>query len=166
MIIWIIVLVALVGIDQLSKALVVAHFAYEGQTIPVIGDFFHITYVRNSGAVFGVFQGLADTYVIFLIVMGLAIILFGYMFFKNDFKDKRTFWYSLALTLLLAGAFGNALDRIFQPDHNVVDFIDFRGIWNYVFNFADICLNVGIALFIIDQFFLEPKRKKLKQDGQ
>lgn len=166
MIIWIIVLVALVGIDQLTKALVVARFAYEGQTLPVIQDFFHITYVRNSGAVFGMFQGLADTYVIFLILMGLAIILFGYMFVKNDFKDKRTFLYSLALTLLLAGAFGNALDRIFQVDHNVVDFIDFRGIWNYVFNVADVCLNVGIALFIIDQFFLEPKRKKLKQDGQ
>ncbi len=166
MIIWILVIITLVGIDQLTKALVLAHFTYEGQSLPVIENFFHITYVRNSGAVFGIFQGLAETYVIFLVVMGIALILFGYMFFKNDFKDKRTFWYSLALSLLIAGALGNAIDRLFQFDHNVVDFIDFRGIWSFVFNFADMCLNVGIALFIFDQFILEPKRKKLKDNGE
>ncbi len=161
MIAWIILIVVLVGIDQLTKALVVGSFAMEGDTIPVIQDFFHITYVRNSGAVFGVFQGLADTYIIFIVVMSIAIVMFGILFFKNDFKNKKTFWYTLSLSLLIAGAFGNALDRLFQPDHNVVDFIDFRGIWTYVFNVADICLNVGIAIFIIDQFFLEPKRKNL-----
>jgi len=165
MIIWILVIIVLVGVDQLTKALVLAHFTYEGQTLPVIQNFFNITYVRNSGAVFGVFQGLAETYIIFLVVMGMALILFGYMFVKNDFKDKRTFWYSLALSLLIAGALGNAIDRLFQFDHNVVDFLDFRGIWSFVFNFADVCLNVGIALFIFDQFILEPKRKKLKDNG-
>ncbi len=165
MIIWILVIIVLVGVDQLTKALVLAHFTYEGQTLPVIQNFFNITYVRNSGAVFGVFQGLAETYIVFLVVMGMALILFGYMFVKNDFKDKRTFWYSLALSLLIAGALGNAIDRLFQFDHNVVDFLDFRGIWSFVFNFADVCLNVGIALFIFDQFILEPKRKKLKDNG-
>lgn len=164
MIYWIFIIIALVGIDQLSKALVVAHFAAEGDTLAVIQNFFHITYVRNSGAVFGLFQGLADTYVIFLIIMGLAVIIFGFMFIKNDFHDKRRFWYTLSLVLLIAGALGNTLDRIFQPDHNVVDFIDFRGIWHYIFNFADVCLNVGIGLFIFDQFFLEPKRAA-KKDG-
>ncbi len=166
MIIWILVIIGLVGIDQLTKALVLARFTYEGQSLPVIENFFHITYVRNSGAVFGIFQGLAETYIIFLVIMGIALILFGYMFVKNDFKDKRTFWYSLALSLLIAGALGNAIDRLFQFDHNVVDFIDFRGIWSFVFNFADMCLNVGIALFIFDQFLLEPKRKKLKDNGE
>ncbi|MBN2540992.1 MAG: signal peptidase II [Bacilli bacterium] len=161
MIAWIVLIIALIGLDQLTKFWVVSHFALEGDTMPIIQDFFHFTYVRNSGAVFGVFQGLADTYVIFLVVMGIAIVIFSIMFIKNDFKDKKTFWYSLSLALLIAGAFGNAIDRIFQPDHNVVDFIDFRGIWSYVFNIADICLNVGIALFIFDQFILEPKRKKI-----
>lgn len=157
---WILIILALLGLDQITKAIVVANFAYEGDTLAVIQDFFHITYVRNSGAVFGLFQGLAETYVIFLVVILIAIVVFGYMFIKNDFKDKRTFWYTLGLTLLIAGALGNAADRMFQPDHNVVDFIDFRGIWHYIFNVADICLNVGIGIFIVDQFFLEPKRKK------
>lgn len=160
MIKWIVLILALLGLDQITKALVVANFASEGDTIAVIQDFFHITYVRNSGAVFGLFQGLAETYVIFLIFISIALVVFGYMFIKNDFKDKKTFWFSLGLALLIAGALGNATDRLFQPDHNVVDFIDFRGIWSFVFNVADICLNVGIAIFIMDQFLLEPKRKK------
>ena len=160
MIKWIVLILALVGLDQITKALVVANFASEGDTFAVIQDFFHITYVRNSGAVFGLFQGLAETYVIFLVFISIALIVFGYMFVKNDFKDKRTFWFSLGLSLLIAGALGNAADRLFQPDHNVVDFIDFRGIWSFVFNIADICLNIGIAVFIVDQFLLEPKRKK------
>lgn len=161
---WLLVIISLIGLDQLTKYLVVANFAYEGDTTPVINGFFHITYVRNSGAVFGMFQGLADTYVIFLIFISLALIIFGTMFYKTDFKDKKLFWYQLALSLLIAGALGNAIDRIFQFDHNVVDFIDFRGIWNYVFNIADICLNVGIAIFLFDQFILDPRRNK-KIDG-
>lgn len=158
---WILIILGLVGLDQLTKYLVVANFTYEGETLAVIKDFFHITYIRNSGAVFGLFQGLAETYVIFLIFICIALIIFGVMFFKIDFKDKKLFWYQLALSLLIAGALGNAFDRVFQFDHNVVDFIDFRGIWQYVFNIADICLNVGIAIFLFDQFILEPKRKKV-----
>jgi signal peptidase II len=161
---WILIILGLVGLDQLTKYLVVANFSYEGDTAAVIKNFFHITYVRNSGAVFGMFQGLAETYVIFLIFVSLALIIFGVMFFKTDFKDKKLFWYQLALTLLIAGALGNVIDRIFQFDHNVIDFIDFRGIWNYVFNIADICLNVGIAIFLFDQFILDPRRNK-KIDG-
>ena len=157
---WILIILALVGLDQVTKALVVANFAVEGDSLAVIQDFFHITYVRNSGAVFGMFQGLAEEYIVFLVIIGIALTIFIVMFVKNDFKDKKTFWYSLGLTLLIAGALGNAIDRVFQYDHNVVDMIDFRGIWHYVFNVADICLNVGIAIFIIDQFFLEPKRTK------
>jgi len=161
---WILIILGLVGLDQLTKYLVVANFSYEGDTAAVINNFFHITYVRNSGAVFGMFQGLAETYVIFLIFISLALIIFGVMFYKIDFKDKKLFWYQLALTLLIAGALGNAIDRVFQFDHNVVDFIDFRGIWDYVFNIADICLNVGIAIFLFDQFILDPRRNK-KIDG-
>ena len=158
---WIILILSLIGLDQLTKWLVVANFSSEGDTFAIIPGFFHFTYVRNSGAVFGLFQGLAETYVVFLVIISIAIVIFGYLFYKNDFHDKRTFWYSLGLSLLIAGAFGNAIDRLFQPDHNVVDFIDFRGIWVYVFNIADICLNVGIVIFIVDTLFLEHKRKKV-----
>ena len=158
---WILIILGLLGLDQLTKLWVVTSFAAEGDTIPVIDGFFHWTYVRNSGAVFGLFQGLAETHVIFIIFVSIALIIFGVLFYKTDLTDKQLFWYHLALALMIAGALGNGFDRLFQPDHNVVDFIDFRGIWSYVFNVADICLNVGIGLFILDAFILEPKRKKV-----
>ncbi len=158
---WILIILGLLGLDQLTKYLVVANFAFEGDTLPIINGFFHITYVRNSGAVFGMSQGAAEQYFwVFLIVIVIATAIFVYMFSKIDFNDKRMFWYTLAISLLIAGALGNGVDRLIQPDHNVIDMIDFRGIWQYVFNVADICLNIGIGLFIIDTFFLEPKRKK------
>ncbi|MGD9909352.1 MAG: signal peptidase II [Candidatus Izemoplasmatales bacterium] len=160
---WIAIIIALLGIDQLTKYIVVQSFTYEGETVPVIQNFFHFTYVRNPGAIFGLGGTSGIAYYFFLGVAFVAAIVFGYMFVKNDFKDKRKFFYTLGLVLLMAGALGNAIDRLAQFDHKVVDFIDFRGIWDYVFNFADMCLTVGIATFMFDQFILEPKR--VKQDA-
>ncbi len=163
MIKWILIILALLGLDQLSKALVVSNMIYgEAGSIPIIEDFFHFTYTLNDGAGLGLLEGLADkNYLVFIILIAIALVIFSAMFIKTDFKNKENFWYILGLTFLIAGAIGNGLDRVFQVDHYVVDFIDFRGIWPYIFNVADICLNVGIAIFIIDQFFLEPKRKKM-----
>lgn len=161
MIIWFLVALGLLALDQTAKALVVANFAREGDTLPVIRDFFHITYVRNSGAVFGI--GGDHGWLLYFVVAAalVASVLFVVMLLKSDRKDKRLFWYRLSLSLLMAGTLGNLIDRLFQPDHQVVDFLDFRGIWPYVFNFADMCLCVGIALFLFDQLILEPKREKV-----
>jgi len=158
MIKWIFLILALLGLDQATKIWVSTTMA-QGDTIPVIRDFFHITYTRNSGVLFGGLQGTASQYYwVFLIFAVLALAIFGYMFYKSDFNDKRTFIYRLALSLLIAGTLGNAIDRALQIDHAVVDFIDFNGIWAYIFNFADVFLNVGIFFFFIDIFFLEKKR--------
>ncbi|MDT8336483.1 MAG: signal peptidase II [Candidatus Izemoplasmatales bacterium] len=155
---WIIVILALVGIDQASKIWVSSVLSL-GESVPVIPNFFHITYTRNTGILFGGLQGTAaDYFYIFLIFAVLATAVFGYMFYKSDFKDKRLFVLRLSLTLLIAGSLGNAIDRAVQIDHAVIDFIDFNGIWSYIFNFADTFLNVGIFLFFVDTFFLEKKR--------
>ncbi|MDA3931261.1 MAG: signal peptidase II [Tenericutes bacterium] len=157
---WIALMVGLLAFDQLTKFLVATYEINYG----LIEGFLHITYVRNLGLVFGMFQGATTTYTLVLTIFALiALSIFGVMFYKNDFKDKRTHWYALALTLLIAGTLGNAIDRLFQPDHGVIDFIDFRGLgdlWTYVFNFADVYLNVGLVILFIDVFFLENKRRK------
>lgn len=158
MTIWIITLITLVAIDQISKIWVSSALEI-GETIPAIKDFFHITYTRNTGVLFGGLEGTASEYFwVFLIFATAATIIFGYMFIKSDFKDKRLFVFRLSLVLLIAGSIGNAIDRAVQIDHAVVDMIDFRGIWQYIFNFADTFLNVGIFFFFIDLFFLEKKR--------
>lgn len=160
MLIWLAVALGLLAIDQVSKVLIVQNFHFEGQTLPVIQDFFHLTYVRNSGAVFGIGGDHGWLLYFFILAAFAASVFFVVMFVKSDRKDKRLFWFRLALTLLVAGTLGNLIDRLFQPDHQVVDFLDFRGIWPYVFNFADMCLCVGIGLFLFDQLILEPKRGK------
>jgi len=159
MIFWLILLATLVVLDQLSKLWVVGYFPVEGATLPIIDGFFHFTYSRNPGAVFGIGGDHGLALYFFIAVFIVAIVVFGYLFVKNDFGDKRRRLYILAITLLIAGAIGNTIDRIFQFDHRVVDFIDFRGIWPYIFNVADMCLTVGLIAFVIDTLFLEPKRR-------
>ncbi|MFH0993198.1 MAG: signal peptidase II [bacterium] len=162
MIFWLLLSAVLVIVDQITKALVVANMTLgEAGTIPVLGQFFRLTYVRNPGAVFGIGGDESGIPLIFFLVVGsAALIVFGIMIAKNDYKDKRRFWYSLSLSLLVAGALGNLIDRVVQTDNRVVDFLDFHGIWGYVFNFADMCLCVGIAIYLFDQFILDPKRVK------
>lgn len=160
MLVWILLLLGLIVADQASKLWVVHFFVEEGETLPIIDGFFHFTYVRNPGAVFGLGGNIGFALYFFIGIALIATVVFGYMFFKNDFRDRKRFFYTLGLTLLIAGAFGNAFDRIFQFDHKVVDFIDFRGIWSYVFNVADMCLTVGIVVFLTDQLILEPRRSK------
>lgn len=162
MLIWIFVVVGLLAIDQISKLIMLSVFnGFEvgvEKTIPIIRDFFHFTYVENTGAVFGLGGGSGFGLIFFIIAAVAASIVFFIILSKTDFKDKRLFLYKLSISMLIAGALGNGIDRVIH--HFVVDFIDFRGIWIYVFNFADICLTVGIAFFLFDQFILEPKRVK------
>jgi len=157
---WIAFIISLLAIDQITKYIVTKTFTSVGDTIAVIPNFFHFTYVRNPGVVFGLGGNLNLSHLLFVFIALIASGFFFYMITKVDVNDKKYFWYVFGLSLLIAGAFGNVIDRIFQFDHEVVDFIDFRGIWNYVFNFADICLTCGIAIFAFDQFILEPKREQ------
>ncbi len=161
MIPYILLTVILVVIDQVSKAYMVEFLSSQPNlTFPVIEGFFHFTYVRNPGVVFGI-GGDAGLPLLFFIVTGLlAIGIFSYYLVKTDFKDKRLWVYHLGLALLIAGAAGNLIDRVVQVDHRVIDFLDFRGIWGYIFNVADMCLSVGITVFLVDQLLLEPKRRK------
>ncbi|MBN2504119.1 MAG: signal peptidase II [Bacilli bacterium] len=158
MLFWIFLILGLVAIDQLTKLWVVATFEYVGDSIPIIDGFFHFTYVRNPGAVFGIGANVGFALYFFIAVFIVAIGIFGYMFIKIDFKSRKHFYYIVSLSLLIAGSIGNTIDRIFQVDHKVVDFLAFPAIWDPVFNVADMCLTVGIIVFVIDQLFIEPKR--------
>ncbi|MDZ4196916.1 MAG: signal peptidase II [Candidatus Izemoplasmatales bacterium] len=164
MLLWIVLVALLVIIDQVSKYYMVFLLVAEQSTIPVIEGFFHFTYVRNPGVVFGI-GGNSGLPLIFFIVTGiLAIGIFSFFLYKTNFKDKKLFIYHLALALLIAGSLGNLIDRVVQVDHKVIDFLDFRGIWDFIFNFADMCLTVGMGIFVFDQFILEPKRRKTNEN--
>jgi len=127
-------------LDQLLKFSVISKLT-PLRSIPVIGNFFYISYVKNTGAAFGLFAGQMA----FLIIIGLAVCaVVVYFHFKVPFSSHFT---QTSLALILGGSIGNLVDRIFRG--YVVDFIDFR-FWP-AFNLADIAVNFGIFLIIVIQ---------------
>ena len=99
--------------------------------------FFHITYILNRGAAFGILENQRGFFLI------MAILLFVlYAVVRKKLPDHRAV--QAGAGMLLGGAFGNALDRFLHGA--VVDFFDFR-IWP-VFNIADIGIVVGVCLLL------------------
>lgn len=133
-------LVALITLllDQWFKILVERSFDL-GQSLPVIDDVFHLTYVRNQGAAFGLFSD----YTVILIVISL-VILAGVFYLLFSLKLESTI-IRLAFGLVIGGAIGNLVDRIRLG--YVIDYLDFR-IWP-VFNLADVALVIGCGLIIV-----------------
>lgn len=126
-------------IDQLVKHLVVSTM-HLGQSLPVIKGIFHITYVLNPGAAFGMLEHQRW----FFILVALAAVLLGAAFYKK--LQQESFLMRSGAGLMLGGAVGNLADRI--QSGLVVDFLDFR-IWP-VFNIADIAICAGAGILIFD----------------
>ena len=126
-------------IDQLVKHLVVSTM-HLGQSFPVIKGIFHITYVLNPGAAFGMLEHQRW----FFIVVALAAVLLGVFFYRK--LQLESILMRSGAGLLLGGAVGNLADRI--QSGLVVDFLDFR-VWP-VFNIADIAICAGAGILIYD----------------
>ena len=125
-------------IDQITKFLIKTSFQLK-QSIPLIKNIFHLTYIRNFGAGFGILQQQK------WILVFISIIVIGVIFYYLDkIKDKEKFL-QIIVGLVLGGTIGNLIDRLAYGF--VVDFLDFR-IWP-VFNFADSFVTIGVIGLII-----------------
>ncbi len=124
-------------LDQASKYYVMNHFAI-GESVPVIQNVFHLTYIINRGAAFGM---LANQRWFFLVVAFILIIVYA-IYYKK--VNRGPISLRIGSALLISGAIGNGIDRYVL--HGVVDFFDFR-IWP-IFNVADIGICVGVACII------------------
>lgn len=150
---WLIIAIVAITliVDQLTKYLVVTQMNL-GQSIPLINNFLYITSHRNEGAAWGILQGkMMFFYIITLVVVGVVIVWLSRLDVK---KDKLLV---IALALILGGALGNFIDRVFYQ--HVVDFID-TYIFGYdfpIFNIADSALSIGVALMALDAI-LDSKR--------
>lgn len=129
-----IVALGILSLDQITKAVATRALIFN-QPFPVIKGFLYFTLVHNRGAAFGI---LKDQLLLFIATSLFAIALIFVQMKKNKVFDL----YRLALILILSGAVGNLIDRVFLG--YVVDFIDFR-IWP-VFNVADSAITIGAAL--------------------
>ncbi|BAY91079.1 MULTISPECIES: signal peptidase II [unclassified Tolypothrix] len=136
---WIAALIAFF-IDQLTKYWVVQTFKL-GQTLPLLPDIFHFTYVTNTGAAFSLLSGKVEwlrwlSLAVSLVLIGVAL-----------FGPLLNFWDQLGYGLILGGAMGNGIDRFILG--YVVDFLDFRLINFAVFNMADSFISIGIVCLLI-----------------
>ena len=142
----------LVFADQITKGMVRSTMSlYE--SIPVITDFFHITYVTNDGMAFG----LNFPFGIY-VFSGVSILFTGFLFWYLWTIQDHGLIIRTGIALILAGAIGNLIDRVFMGE--VVDFLDFMvGDYHwYVFNIADSCVTVGMGFILYDSLILERKR--------
>jgi len=162
--IWLFIL--MLALDLISKLCVVNFLKTPGTTVELIPGFLNVTYVVNTNAAFGVGFGDATANRAMYIVLASIASLVVIAIFIKKYK-KLTGMYKATMMLILTGAIGNLIDRIFySPEflHNdlngVVDWIEFKGIWKYVFNWADSCIVVGCIMLIIYLIVLEVKEKK------
>ncbi len=158
----VVVLVVLV-LDQWTKHVVHNEFRW-GESRPVLQSFFSLTYVRNTGAAFGLLHR-APAYFrdpFFIIVPVIALFAIGFVLFRLDSRQVTT---TVALSLIVGGAIGNLIDRL--RFGFVVDFLDFY--WkDYhwpAFNVADAAIVVGVSLMFLQSFkqgnqYLDPQGGK------
>ena len=138
----------ILALDQLSKALVRA-VMYVGESVHIIEGVFHITYVQNRGAAFGMLFGQKVILVVIPIIAILAAV-----WYLKEHKDEH--WtLGISLSLIVSGGIGNLIDRVVFG--YVTDMFDFR-IWP-VFNVADIAVCVGAGLLILYTVFYYDKKK-------
>jgi signal peptidase II len=130
-------IIFVVILDQISK-LIVKNAMYFQQSVPVIGNVLHITYTTNTGAGFGILHNM-NAFLIWVSIIIIGIILYYYN------KIPETSFPQVCTALIVGGAVGNLIDRIFIG--HVIDFIDFR-IWP-VFNLADSAVTIGAIGLII-----------------
>lgn len=159
--IYAIIAAALVAVDQLVKYLVMTNIA-PGEHVPFIPYIVELTYVTNTGAAFSIFS--EHTWMLAIVSLVMSVVL-ALALWKGLFKHPLG---RLALTLLLAGAVGNLIDRAFRGF--VVDMFNVLFMRFAVFNVADICVVVGgIAaglyyLFLWDK--LEPHEERANDDAE
>lgn len=145
---WLFVLpLAVVILDQFSKYIVVENMAL-GESIPIIEEVFHLTYILNPGAAFGMFAHNR------LFFIAIAVIVIGIIIWARREILASPWEVKAGCGLFLGGAIGNLIDRAWQG--LVIDFFDFR-IWP-VFNIADIAICIGVGLIIWNLLKTELKR--------
>ena len=159
-------------VDIVTKQAIVKYFATHDEPIVLIKGFLQINYVINTAAAFGF--GIGSELVnriVYCVIAGLAL---GGIIFFFIYKNKAIKpFVKVTLLLIASGALGNLIDRIFYSpeflhsmNNGVVDWIDFCGIWAFVFNIADSCVVVGAIMMIVWLIVDEVKEIKKKRNAE
>ena len=120
-------------------------------SVEIIKNILNFTYVENKGIAFGMFAGRRFLFIIMSLVILVMVLL---VIFKTP-KEARSIFLKVGGALVVSGAVGNLIDRVFKG--YVVDFIELRFIDFPVFNVADIAVCIGAAMLIIHFLFFDGK---------
>lgn len=145
----------LVGLDQWSKYLTVQNISL-GETKEFIPGFLSLTHLRNTGAAWSLLEGKMIFFYVITVIVSVVII---YLLIKNY---KKSIWYSVGLSFVLAGAIGNFIDRVrlgYVVDMLQTDFMNFP-----IFNVADSTLVVGVICIFIYLILDEKAAKEGKNE--
>ncbi|HHV94924.1 MAG TPA: signal peptidase II [Clostridiaceae bacterium] len=156
--IWILIMALIIISDQITKHIVSTNIKV-GELIPVINNFFYITYHTNTGAAWGILQD--KLYILIPLTIVFSLVMF-YMLFKTEHKLLK-----IALSFILGGAIGNLIDRVVKG--SVVDFLDFYfGKFHFpTFNIADCFIVIGTILLgtYIVLYGKEPEEEEKKESA-
>lgn len=141
------IIALLVVIDQISKVIAYNTLAVNGNASTIKNAVFSFYYVENTGISFSM---LNSKMTLIIIITTIILICLLYVLIKTP-KTLYYMPFSIALSVIVAGAIGNLYDRIFRG--YVIDFIMLEFINFPVFNFADICVCVGLLVLVILIFF-------------
>lgn len=131
--------IAIIAIDQMTKVLVRCNM-YLGESIPVWGDFFRLTYIENTGAAFSMLSGQR-----LILVLVPVIAICGGLIYLHRHRGRHWSLYT-SWAMIIGGGIGNLFDRVVFA--SVTDMFDFS-IFPPVFNVADIGVTLGCALMVI-----------------
>ena len=157
-----IIAVVILVLDQATKLYVDANFRLH-ESVPVIDNVFHLTYVRNKGAAFGI---LSDSAVRIPFFIGVSIVaMLGILWYIRRIRSDQKLALA-ALSLIFSGAFGNLIDRIRLGE--VIDFLDV--FWRHyhwpAFNIADSAITVGVTLLFIDMWLEDRNKSSARTTGE
>jgi signal peptidase II len=149
--------------DQASKLWILHNYELYESTV-IIPHLFNLTFLRNTGAAFGMFAGHPSWWRQ-LFFIGTAVIALVVILVFQRRLGRQNSLYSISLALIGGGAVGNVIDRIQYG--SVIDFLDvYIGSHHWpAFNVADSAISVGVGIFLITQL-LEDRREKRNQAAQ
>ena len=173
-VIFAIIAIALIALDQVTKVWVVENIAYRTEEIELIPGFLSLVHAQNPGAAFGFLDGFEYRMVVFAVFTVIAVVMLGQMLVQLPNDDR---FQTVALAMITSGAIGNAIDRV--DKQSVTDFVrvytespslkpklmEWFGTAEWPsWNVADAAIVVGLGMFLIHFLFLEKDEEGLELD--
>ena len=153
-----VIILLVVGVDQVTKLWILQNFELYDSAV-IIPGLFNLTFLRNTGAAFGMFAGHHDQWRQLFFIGVACIALVVILVFQRKL-GRQNILYTVSLASIGGGAVGNLIDRIRYG--SVVDFLDvYIGSHHWpAFNVADSAITVGVCIFLLTQFLEERQAKR------